>query len=376
MNTHERRVWAEIDLNHLEHNYRTLRAMLPEGCKLLASVKADAYGHGAVPVARRLEKMGVDYLSVACLDEGMELREAGIQLPILILGFTDPTWTKELLQYNLTQTVFDADMAAALSRAAGKEGKPLRVHMKADTGMTRLGFLCDERDMEATVETMTGLYALPNLAWEGIFTHFSDADGSEEYTMLQFTRFLDLLDKLAERGVKFSIRHCAASAAVLNYPCTYLDMVRPGISIYGHYPASSCEGLDGPGLEPLMTLKARVAAVKMVPKGTAVSYGRMCTLDRDSKLAVISIGYGDGLPRKCSNALRVWVGDGFAPIVGRVCMDMCMADVTDLPDVRPGDEVEIYGSHVPIENAAALAETIQYELLCNVNKRVPRVYFG
>jgi alanine racemase len=223
---------------------------------------------------------------------------------------------------------------------------------------------------------MTRIHALPGLTWEGIFTHFADADTSEEYTMLQFTRFLDLLDKLGERGIKFPIRHCAASGAVLNYPCTYLDMVRPGIAFYGHYPDPSCEGLDGPGLEPLMTLKTRVVSVKTVPAGTAVSYGRTHTLERETRLAVLSIGYADGLPRRCSDALQVWVGGGLAPVVGRICMDLCMVDVTDLGSVRPGDEVEVYGPHVPIENAAALVGTIQYELLCDVSKRVPRVYLG
>ncbi len=376
MDTQTRRAWAEIDLGALEHNYRTLRAMLPQGCKLLAPVKADAYGHGAVPVSRRLEALGADYLAVACIDEGIELREAGIHLPILILGWTDPAYTGELLQYDLTQGVSDEEMAAALSGEAARLGGTLTVHMKADTGMTRLGILCDEQGLDAAVEAMARMYALPALRWEGIFTHFSHADGSEEYTMRQFTRFLDLLDRLKERGVEFPIRHCAASAAMLNYPCTYLDMVRPGISFYGHYPDPSCEGLDGPGLKPLMTLKARVVSVKDAPAGTAVSYGRTHTLERDSRLAVLSIGYGDGLPRRCSDKLRVWLEGGYATVVGRICMDLCMVDVTDLPQVKVGDTAELYGPHTPVEDAAALCGTIQYELLCDVNKRVKRVYVG
>lgn len=369
-----RRTWAEIDLENLEHNYRTLRAMLPQGCKYLGVVKANAYGHGAVPVAKRLEELGCDYLAVACLDEAVQLRQAGIRSPILILGWTDPAWTAELIEYRVTQAVFDAGSARAFSREAVRLGKPLTVHLKVDTGMSRLGFLCDEKDLARTVETAADLHTLPGLDWEGVFTHFADADGSEEYTMLQFTRFLDLLDALKARGVEFPIRHCAAGAATLKYPCTYLDMVRPGIALYGHYPDPSCEGLDGPGLRPLMTLKTRVASVKAVPSGTSVSYGRTHTLDRDTTLAAIAIGYGDGLPRRCSDKLKVWVGGGLAPVVGRICMDMCMVDVTDLPGVQPGDEVEVYGPHVPVENAAKLAGTIQYELLCDVNPRVPRVY--
>ena len=376
MDENTRRAWAEIDLKNLEHNYHTLRAMLPQGCKLLCPVKADAYGHGAVPVSRKLEALGIDYLAVATLDEGVELRQAGIKTPVLILGYTDPGWAGELFQYDLTQGVFDEETAVALSRAAVKAGKKLKVHLKVDTGMTRLGLLCDEAHLTATVEAAERMRSLPGLEWEGIFTHFADADGSEEYTMLQFTRFLDLLKELEGRGIAFPIRHCAASAAVLNYPCTYLDMVRPGISFYGHYPDPSCVGLDGPGLEPLMTLKARVLSMKEVPAGTAVSYGRTQTLERDSKLAVLGIGYADGLSRKCSNTLKVWLGGELVPLVGRVCMDLCMADVTDVPGVAVGDEAEVYGPHAPIEAAAELVGTIQYELLCNVSKRVPRVYTG
>ena len=374
MNTEERRTWAEIDLKNLEHNYCTLRAMLPAGCRYLGVVKADAYGHGAVPVALRLEKLGADYLAVACLDEAIELRHAGVRAPILILGHTDPAWAGELMGYHLTQTVFDPETAQALSGAAVRLGKSLTVHMKADTGMSRLGFLCDESHFEDTVETVARLHALPGLDWEGIYTHFADADGSEEYTMLQFSRFLDLLDRLKARGVEFPIRHCAASAAVLNYPCTYLDMVRPGIALYGHYPDPSCEGLDGPGLLPVLSLKTRVVSVKTVPAGTPVSYGRTHILDRETRLAALSIGYADGLSRCCSDALEVSIGGQRARLVGRVCMDMCMADVTDLPQVRPGDTAVIYGPDVPIEDAARLAGTIQYELLCHINQRVPRVY--
>lgn len=374
MNTQTRRAWAEIDLGALEHNYRTLRALLPEGCKYLGVVKANAYGHGAVQVATRLEELGCDYLAVACLDEAVELREAGIKAPILILGWIDPAWTAELIGYHITQAVFDEESAKAYSAAAVKAGKSLTVHLKVDTGMSRLGQLCDEKDLADTVDSLTRICALPGLEKEGIFTHFADADGSEEYTMLQFTRFLDLLGALKDRGMEFPIRHCAAGAATLKYPCTHLDMVRPGIALYGHYPEASCQGLDGPGLRPVMTLKTRVSSVKTVPAGTSVSYGRTHTVDRDTVLAAIAIGYGDGLPRRCSDALQVWVGGGKATVVGRICMDMCMVDVTDLPGVKPGDEVEVYGPHVPIEDAAALANTIQYELLCDVNRRVVRQY--
>ena len=367
------RTWTEIDLSNLEHNYRALRAMLPQGCRFLGVVKADAYGHGAVPVARRLEMLGAEYLAVACLDEALELRQAGITTPILILGYTPVERADSLLDNGITQTVYDVDMARALSDAAAAAGKTLKIHVKADTGMSRLGWLCGEEDQSAAVEAIAQVCALPGLEAEGIYTHFANADGDEDYTMLQFTRFLDLLEALKDKGITFAIRHCAASAAALKFPCTHLDMVRPGIALYGHYPDPSCEGLDGPGLRPVMTLKTRVASVKTVPAGTPVSYGCTHVLDRETRLAALTIGYADGLPRLCSDKLEVLIGGQRAPVVGRICMDMCMADVTGL-DVAPGDEVEVFGEHLPIEDVAALAGTIQYELLCAVSPRVHRAY--
>ena len=367
------RTWAEIDLSNLEHNYRALRAMLPQGCRFLGVVKADAYGHGAVPVARTLEKLGAEYLAVACLDEAVELRQAGITAPILILGYTPVENAGLLLEYGITQTVYDGEMAKALSDAATAAGRKLRIHLKADTGMSRLGWLC--ADPAETAERMAAVCALPGLEAEGIYTHFANADGDEDYTMAQFTRFLDLLAALETRGITFPIRHCAASAAVLNFPCTYLDMVRPGVALYGHYPDPTCEGLDGPGLRPVMTLKTRVASVKEVPAGTPVSYGCTHVLDRDTRLAALTIGYADGLPRLCSDRLEVLIHGRRVPIVGRICMDMCMADVTGL-EVKPGDEVEIFGADLPIEDIAYLAGTIQYELLCAVSPRVHRTYLS
>lgn len=367
------RTWTEIDLSNLEHNYRALRAMLPQGCRFLGVVKADAYGHGAVQVARRLETLGAEYLAVACLDEALELRQAGITTPILILGYTPTERAEALLDNGITQTVYDVEMARALSDAAAAAGKTLKIHVKADTGMSRLGWLCGGEDQSAAVEAIAQVCALPGLEAEGIYTHFANADGDEDYTMLQFTRFLDLLEALKERGITFAIRHRAASAAALKFPCTHLDMVRPGIALYGHYPDPSCEGLDGPGLIPVMTLKTRVASVKDVPAGTPVSYGCTHVLERDTRLAALTAGYADGLPRVCSDRLEVWLQGRRIPVVGRICMDMCMADVTGL-DVHPGDEAEIFGRHLPAEEAAALAGTIQYELLCAVSPRVPREY--
>lgn len=369
-----KRTWAEISLPNLEHNYRTLRGMLPRGCRFLGVVKANAYGHGAVPMAKKLEELGAEYLAVACLDEAVELRRAGITAPILLLGPTPAEFAGELLHYDLTQSVQDPDAARALSEAAVHADKSLKVHIKADTGMSRLGFLCDEEHVDTSVEEIAKACALPGIDAEGIFTHFANADGDESYTMRQLTRFLDAVDKLCARGVEFKIRHCAASAAVLNYPCTHLDMVRPGIALYGHYPDPSCQGLDGPGLLPVMTLKARIVAVRELPAGTCISYGCTHTLARDSRLAVLPVGYADGLERLLSNRSEMLVHGQRVPVLGRVCMDMCMVDVTDLPDVRVGDEATVFGPELPLEEKADTVGTIQYELLCGVAPRVPRVY--
>ena len=372
MSDAQMRTWAEIDLGCLKHNYTALREQLAPGCRFVGVVKANAYGHGAVPVAQKLEEWGADYLAVACLEEAAELRQAGVRAPILILGVTLPRYAGELLAWDAAQAVGDLETGRALSAAAVAAGRTLTIHVKADTGMSRLGFLCDEAHLDRAAGEIAALCALPGLRAEGIFTHFSDADGCEAYTMRQFTRFLDLLDKLSARGVTFEIRHCAASAAMLNYPCTHLDMVRPGIALYGHYPA--------PGMEytcpllPVMTLKTRVAAVRDLPAGTCVSYGRTATLARDSRLAVLPVGYGDGYFRLFSNGQPVAIRGKKAPVVGRVCMDLTMVDVSDIPGVVPGDEAVLYGDAAPVEDGADRAGTIQYELLCDVSPRVPRVY--
>ncbi|MBS1385021.1 alanine racemase [Flavonifractor sp. DFI.6.63] len=375
MDDMQMRTWAEVDLSDLEHNYRALRGLLPRDCRFLGVVKANAYGHGAVPVAKRLEALGAEYLAVACLEEAGELRGAGIQTPILILGATPAADAPRLLELEVTQAVGDLETAQALSRAAQAAGKRLKVHLKADTGMSRLGFLCDETHLSRAAEEMARAAVLPGLEAEGIFTHFADADGDEAYTMRQFTRFLDLLGVLERRGVRFALRHCANSAAVLRYPCTHLDMVRPGVALYGHYPDPSCVGLDGPGLRPVMTLKSRVTAVRTLPAGTCVSYGCTATLESERTLAVVPIGYADGFPRLLSNRSAVLLHGARCPIVGRVCMDMCMVDVTGR-NVQPGDVAEVFGAALPVEEHAAAADTIQYELLCAVSPRVPRLYLG
>ena len=358
------RTWAEVDLDALAHNYRLLRGLAPDS-RFLGVVKANAYGHGAVPVAKKLESLGADMLAVACLDEAVELRRAGIAVPILCLGQTPVEYASDLLAYNITQTVGDLETGRALSAAAEAAGKTLKIHVKVDTGMGRLGFVGP-----ALNEEIRALCALPGLEAEGIFTHFADADGSKEYTTAQNRKLGDAIGALRKAGLEFKICHCAASAAVLNYPYTSMDMIRPGIALYGYVPDPS---VKDPGLKPVMTVKSRIAVVRDLPAGAKISYGCTATLERDSKVAVLPMGYGDGLPRVLSNKLEVLIGDRLCPVLGRICMDMCMVDVTDAPGVKAGDVATVYGPGLT-DWAAQLAGTIPYELLCQLTPRVPRLY--
>ena len=373
MEWEKQRTWAEVSMSALENNYRVLRAMLRSDCRFMGVVKTNAYGHGAVQIAHKLVELGSEMLGVACLTEALELRQAGITAPILILGYTQPAFAAQVVEHDITQTVFEPELARALSEEAARQGKTARVHVKLDTGMGRVGVLA--HDPRFAAGQVAQLCALPNLEPEGIFTHFANADGDEEYTMLQFTRFLDTISILEkDYSLTFAIRHCAASAATLNYPCTHLDMVRPGIATYGHYPDPGCCKPDGEGLKPLMTVCTRVGSVQQLPEGTPVSYGCTNTLRRDSRIAMLLMGYGDGMERQLSNRFWVEFQGRRAPIVGRVCMDMFMVDVTDLPDVKPGDVAVVFGTDKPLEEAADLVGTIQYELLCGIAPRVPRIY--
>ena len=366
------RTWAEIHPQNILHNMKMIRDSVPEGTKFLGVVKANAYGHGALTVAKALEENGADYLAVACIAEAVELREAGIRMPILILGVTPQADIPLLLRYDITQTVAGSRSAAAYSAAAVAAGGRLRVHIKTDTGMSRLGFLCDEEHIPESVEAIAAVCALPGLEPEGIFMHFavSDEHGAEPeaVTRRHFARFRAVVSALRERGITFAIRHCSATGGTLYYPEYALDMVRPGILLYGYGdPEHKLRLLPG------MVLKSRVCAAKRYPAGTKISYGGTFTTQRDTRVGVLPIGYADGLHRTLSNKASFWTKDGFAPQIGRICMDMCMIDLTDLPGVGVGDEVEIFGRHVDLEELAARAGTISYELLCAVSPRVPRV---
>ena len=368
-----RRTWAEIDLDALEHNYRRARTLTGSGVRYLGVVKADAYGHGAVQIGRKLESLGADYLAVSSLDEARELRHGGITMPVLILGHTPPDMVPELIRYHITQAVSALAKAEEYSAAAVACGGTLRVHIKVDTGMSRLGFLVRGGHFEGGVASIAAACALPGLDPEGIFTHFavSDEDGEEDeaYTREQFGLFTAVIDALAQRGRTFAIRHCANSGALARYPEMYLDMVRPGIALYG--AGADAQRLD---LRPVMSLKTCVSTIKVFDPDTTVSYGRTFRTTERTRMGVLPIGYADGFFRGLSNRASVLTDQGSAPIRGRICMDMCMVDLTELPDVHVGDAVEIFGQRQRVDDLASMLGTIPYELTCAVSKRVPRLY--
>lgn len=374
-----KRTWAEIDLDALENNYHKLREHVGEDVKFLGVVKADAYGHGAVMVSRKLQEMGADYLAVSSIDEAMELRLNGITMPVLILGHTPKEQVPRLLKYNITQAVTCEAKALEYNEEAKKIGGILKVHIKVDTGMSRLGYLCEGKYLELGVEGICRACSLPGLDAEGIFTHFavSDEEGEEckKYTEHQFDLFCKVIKEVEERlqdqCFHFKLKHCANTGAVARYPKTYLDMVRPGLLLYGYG-----EFAEELGLEPVMTLKSTISTIKIYPAGTKISYGGIFETDKTTRIGVIPYGYADGFFRCLSNKCRIMTKQGLAPQRGKICMDMCMIDITDKPEVDVGSEVEIFGKSNSLNELSEIAGTIPYELTCAVSKRVPRSYYS
>ncbi|MDO5444297.1 MAG: alanine racemase [Eubacteriales bacterium] len=370
----QKRTWAEISLGNIRHNYEVIRNSLPGKCRFLGVVKADAYGHGALRVSRLLQECGADYLAVSCLDEAMELRNGGISMPILILGHTPYEYTDILINNNITQTVTCLAKAEEYSAAAVASGKTLRVHIKVDTGMSRLGFLCDGSLAEDGIDNIAAACTLPGLEHEGIYTHFavSDEPGEENraYTLRQFSLFTHVISVLESRfGITFAIRHCANSGAVVNYPEMALDMVRPGFLLYGYGDSSGRIGL-----KPCMRFMTTVSTIKYYEPGTCVSYGRRFVTERRTRMGILAVGYADGLPRAASGKCSFWTPFGETRQCGSICMDMCMCDLTDVYNAQVGTEVELFGENCDIFSLSDAAGTIPYELLCSVTKRVPRIY--
>ena len=369
-----RRTWAVIDLDALGENYEKLRRHIGPGVKFLGVVKADAYGHGAIRVAEVLEKRGADYLAVSSIDEAMELRLGGIAMPILILGHTPKEQVEKLIENHITQAVTCKAKALEYSEEAVRCGGTLKVHIKVDTGMSRLGYLVSGAHFGSGVEGICEACRLPGLDAEGIFTHFAVSDEedreSRAYTREQFDLFTSVIEKAEEKlGRKFALRHCANTGAVAYWPEMMLDMVRPGLLLYGYG-----DGARRLGLRPVMRLMTSVSTIKVYEPGTSVSYGRIFKTERTTRMGVVPYGYADGFFRCLSNRCSLMTAYGPAPQRGRICMDMCMIDLTDLPEVDVGDEIEIFGPENPVEKLADLAGTIPYELTCAVSKRVPRVY--
>ena len=369
-----KRTWVEINLDNLRYNCEQLRGMLKDGVALMAVVKADAYGHGDVEVANAISEFS-DWFAVSNLMEAKRLRRAGIDKPILILGYTPVENCVDLAEMGITQTVLGADYAKELSEAAVSAGITVEVHIKVDTGMSRIGFAaCDPERCVSQIEQAVGL---PGLKANGIFTHFSvadeDTEESEEFTRLQHDRFSDVIWELQKKGIEFDRVHCCNSAAMIYIPSYHHSMVRPGIVLYGCSPnGKPMEEVD---LRPVMTLKTTVSLVKDLQPGETVGYGRKFRCEKDMKVATVAIGYADGYPRILSNRGYAFVNQTLVPIIGNICMDQMMLDVTNV-EVHEGDQVVLFGEKCPIavDNVAALCGTINYEILCGISRRVERVY--
>ena len=369
------RAWAEINLDNIAHNIREIRRITNKNAEIMGVVKADAYGHGVMEVTKTLLNNDVTRLAVSMLDEAIQLRRNGIKVPILILGYTDPVRANEIIENDVTQSVFSHELAQALSDEAVKQGKKVKIHIKIDTGMSRIGFLPGY----SAVKNVIKINHLPNIIIEGLFTHFATADEKDrEYTLTQFERFMSICSELQRIGIHIPVKHCANSAGIIEYPEMHLDMVRPGIILYGMYPSEDVDKTKI-NLKPAMTLKANVILVKEVEKNTSISYGRIFTTEVNSRIATIPIGYADGYSRRLSNKGKVLIHGRYSHVVGRICMDQCMVDVTNLNhNVEVGDEVVLIGAQednlITAEEVAESIGMINYELVCIVGKRIPRAF--
>jgi alanine racemase len=378
-------IWAEVDLKAIGHNVRELRRITDPKARLMAVVKADAYGHGVLQVSRQALENGADVLAVARLNEGIELRKAGFAVPILIFGYTPPINVAQLVEFDLTQTLWSYETAKALS-AAASSSKPIKVHLKVDTGMGRLGLLPDccrisppaGEGIAGAVSEVASIASLSGLELEGVYTHFAAADSIDKsYTRKQFEIFIDFLNELRKEGLNIPVRHGANSAAIIDMPETHLDMVRAGISIYGLYPSDEVDK-SRIELKPAMALKARVVHLKKVPAGFKVSYGMTYETTKPTTIASVPVGYADGFNRLLSSRGHMLVRGQRAPIVGRVCMDQTMLDVGHIPDVDLEDEVVIFGlqgdAAITVDEIAASLNTINYEIVSSLTARIPKIY--
>lgn len=375
MNFTRRAVWAQIDLDAAAHNMRQIRKHVGPDVKIAAVVKANAYGHGSVELAKTFAENGADCFAVSSLDEAVELRRyAHIDNEIFILGHTDARRTEELLTYDIEPAVFNLKNAEFFSQEARRLGKTLRVHIAVDTGMSRVGFQVNE----FSVSEIKTIAALPNIEIRGMFTHFAVSDMKDKtFTREQYGRFRWMCKRMEEEGIHIALRHCCNSAAVLELPEYYCDMVRPGIIMYGCEPSPEID-IKPYDLRPVMSLRCCIAHVKLIDAGATVSYGRHYKTPSRRKIATLPVGYADGYSRILSGKVDVLYHGHRVPQVGAICMDQCMIDVSGEANVHAGDEVVLFGrqgdSFIPIEEIAAACGTINYEIMCNISRRVPRVY--
>ena len=363
---------VEIDLDALKNNIREIRRVSSPDADIMAVVKADAYGHGAIEVAKTLLDNGANGLCIATIGEAIHLRKNGITSRLLILGGTDSAYYEDAVKYDVDLAIYDIESARILSEEAVKQGKTTNIHVKLDTGMGRIGFATDG----SSIDTIVEVCSMPGINPYGVFSHFAVADcDDDEYTENQYKRFIDTIAAVEARGVKFTKRHICNSAGILRFPEKHLDMVRAGLILYGLIPAGCPEGPTKINLKPVMTWYAKVIHVKEIPEGTTVSYGRHFTATRPTKVITISVGYADGLSRRFSNGFELMVNGQRLPIIGNVCMDMCMLDATDMEgEVAKGQVVEIFGKNRSADELADYLGTISYEITCDVGKRVHRIF--
>lgn len=377
-----KRTWAEINLDRAEWNYRQIRSAVRAESKVCCVIKANGYGHNAVRLAQLYESLGADYLAVSNLEEALQLRQGKVSLPILILGYTPPECAGVLARQDITQCVYSRTYGEALSQAAMSEGVRVRMHLKIDTGMGRIGF--QHRGGRSELPDALAVCRLPSLLCDGIFTHFAVADegtDGDAFTAQQYRCFIEAVNWLEEHGVRFSLRHCANSAAIFDKPVieglpdVHLDMVRAGVVLYGLKPSGKVRNL--PELRPVMALKSVISHIKTIEPGDTVSYGRTFTAETPRRIATVPIGYADGFWRLNSNGCKMLVRDQLFPLVGRVCMDQLMLDITDGRDLTVGDIVTVFGDENGLCSAdqiAAHTGTINYEVVCAVGERVPRFF--
>ena len=373
MNKMIRPVWAEIDLDAIKYNIDSIKRRV-DTKELIAVVKADAYGHGALDVSKTLVENGATKLAVAVITEAMELRHGNINTPIMILGYTPLEFAADLINYDIEQTIFDLEYATKLSEIALNLGKKAKVHVALDTGMGRIGFLINDNSLNEILK----ISSLKGLEVVGIFTHFATADESDKnYSNKQYKKFTDFNEKLISKGVNILLKHVSNSGAIIDMPNTYLDGVRAGIVLYGYYPSEDVlkQNLD---LKKAISIKTQVAHVKILDKNEYVSYGRKFKTERKSIIATLPIGYADGYSRALTGKAKVIINGKFAPVVGTICMDQCMIDVTDIGNVHVGDEVIVLGNDKDLkfdaDDMAKAMGTINYEVLCMIKQRIPRVY--